>query len=1631
MEQQKEQMKIQMEQQKEQMKIQKEQMEQQKEQMEQQKEQMEQQNEQQKEQMKEQMRIQAKQHEEELAVQREQMGALMKMIQVQTPTGDSSASTRPHTSTVSTAAIPPFAAFDSTSELWPDYWSRFCTFLVANAVPDDRKAQVFLTNQTPAVYKQLANLAAQQNPRMNINDLTMDQIVKFMKEQFDPKLFIVRERFKFWSNMERKPGETLQELAARIRQDAATCDFPSIQDPQDEALRQRFICSVNNEAVLKALFKVKDTELDFAKAVKIAIETEDAAKVAKETVYGSKPRPVNKVKANNKGGRPKNHQQSNSTTSDSAKCYRLDVPVTIQDQQFTMELDTATTGNFVSVPVWKQLGKPKLDDVTHRYESASKHDLPVLGTFMGQTKDPVTGKQSSIPYIVTKIPDLNLLGRNAIQALGISVDNALGLKSIESQVKSEGAKESHPKTSSTTYASLQKDCHTLCDKFPDLFKEELGCLKDFELEVKFKSDAKPVFHKARPVPFALRDDLTKGYEEGIAKGVWKPVQFNDYGTPVVPIRKTNSAGALKPKLRICGDYSVGINDQLADHRHPMPLPEELMQKLGGGFGYTKIDLADAYNQIKLAPESQRRLALSTHRGVLLQQRLPFGIKSAPGYFQEIMENLTSDLPGVAVFQDDILTSGKDAKDHLSNLERLLTRLNDKGLRCRREKCLFAQPSVEYLGHTLSAEGISKGSKVEAVLKMPPPTDVSSLKSFLGSVQFYGKFIPNLATMAEPLYRLTKKASPWKWGEEEQAAFEQLKQVLSSDQVLVHFDPEKPVGLACDASNVGIGAVLFHRYPDGSERPIANVSKTLTAAERNYSQIHKEALAIIYGLRKFYQYLYGRQFILVTDHKPLTALFGPKKGTPLLAANRLARWALWLNQFDYTIEYRKTADHGNADALSRLPSGDDIDFDREESGEDTDMVCAIRVLSLQVKPFDSNILRQESGKDPVIATVMRYLREGWPLKHAEINEDVRKFQKLSDSLSICHGCLIYGTRVVIPQSLQPKILDLLHIGHFGMERMKQLARTAVYWPGIDAAIEMTSRRCDSCGEHQNKPSKPPVHPWMLPEKPWSRVHVDHAINFMGTNWLVITDAYSKYPCIHPTSSTSTRATLDLLEEDFAHFGYPHTLVSDNATTFVSEEFQSWCKERGITHLTGAPYHPATNGAAERLVQTFKQALRKSSLPPKRALQEFLMQYRRMPTSCGFSPSELLMSRQIRTRIDTLLPSPAHIAQGKQSKEASKTQVTPDPGGVAKVTRQYKAGDPVYALYYGPHHAKQPRWVPAVVKKSTDISLNEKIGVGVTTAVCVAVLVLFVDKANFVIRHYETGDDPEIKIKSLWLVGIYPVFALAALLAVYVPRAALLCDLASSIYLAVCLFHFTSLIILYSGGIPELLRKAHDTGFSLRSPPCCCCCFCCPTISSTWPNFRKLRLMVFQTSFLQPFISFISIVLWLDEQYVRGQMNPRAPYPYLAIVNGVSTLTAMYGLLIIFRNTRGFLKSQSISQKFVVLQLVLIFHNLQGFVFVTLARYDIPACRGVLSSNVRNAALQHMILVGEMFLLSLLARIFYRRPMPPDLYGPQKEDLNLNSAENGTAVKEGDGEGHRLARGDGSINVDRADQEDRAP
>jgi len=344
-----------------------------------------------------------------------------------------------------------------------------------------------------------------------------------------------------------------------------------------------------------------------------------------------------------------------------------------------------------------------------------------------------------------------------------------------------------------------------------------------------------------------------------------------------------------------------------------------------------------------------------------------------------------------------------------------------------------------------------------------------------------------------------------------------------------------------------------------------------------------------------------------------------------------------------------SEHSNADVLGRLPEGEDPVFDRDGSTDDVDTVCTTETLSLQVEPTNSGTLRKESSRDPTLTNVMRFTREGWPEKK-DGDDPAEKFRKIADSLSVCHGCLLYGARVVIPNKLRRQVLDLLHKYNFGIQRMKQLARTVVYWPNIDSNILDLSTFSIyvrlAPGISPNRRKLLSTRECYLRSRGAAYILIMPSTFWVSTGLWLLTPILS----IHATQSVSAKSTIKLLQEDFAHFGFPHTVVTNCAATFKSDKFQEFCKENGIVHLTGAPYHPTTNGAAERLVQTFKQALKKSDKAPKDALQDFLRNYRRTPLSTGYSPSELLNGRQIRTKIDTLLPSLAHTAQGKQAQRS---------------------------------------------------------------------------------------------------------------------------------------------------------------------------------------------------------------------------------------------------------------------------------------------------------------------------------------------------------------------------------------------
>ena len=402
--------------------------------------------------------------------------------------------------------------------------------------------------------------------------------------------------------------------------------------------------------------------------------------------------------------------------------------------------------------------------------------------------------------------------------------------------------------------------------------------------------------------------------------------------------------------------------------YPIPRTEDLLATLGGGKGklYTKLDLSQAYQQVLLDDESKPYLTINTHRGLFTYNRLPFGVKSAPGIFQRVIESKLNGVPCVIVRMDDILISGLDDVDHLKNLQEVLTRLSAAGLRLNRSKCTFMAAEVLYCGRRVSSEGTRPNEEnIEAIVRAPSPSSVTELRSYLGMLNFYNMDLPHLATTLEPLHRLLRKNSYWNWTPEAQVAFEKTKQLLTSSSFLTHYDESRELILACDSSPYGVGAVISHVMDDGSEKPIAFASRTLNSAERNYSQLDKEGLAIIFGVRKFHQMVYGRPFVITTGHKPLLGLFGEHKSVPAMASPRLIRWILTLSAYNYVLKFKEGRLNGNADCLSRLP------LTRTVSEPILPGEVALSINILNQTPVDAAIIKKQTDKDPVLCQVLMY------------------------------------------------------------------------------------------------------------------------------------------------------------------------------------------------------------------------------------------------------------------------------------------------------------------------------------------------------------------------------------------------------------------------------------------------------------------------------------------------------------------------------------------------------------------------------------------------------------------------------------------------------------------------------------
>ncbi len=740
-----------------------------------------------------------------------------------------------------------------------------------------------------------------------------------------------------------------------------------------------------------------------------------------------------------------------------------------------------------------------------------------------------------------------------------------------------------------------------------------------------------------------------------------------------------------------------------------------------------MDIKQAYNNLIIRKEYQILTTLNTHLGLYKWKRLPYGISSSAAIFQSVMDHTLEGIPMTTCRIDDILISGRTREEHQRNLCRVIGALEHRGLKCKLEKSQIEQQEVTYLGHSVSAKGVKPlRSKVESLKKNSTPKNVNELVSFLGAVNYYRRYLPNLSTVIAPLEQLRSKDTEWKWTRNEQKAYDDLKDLLCSEKVLMLYDPSLPLKLDTDASSTGLGAVLSHILPDGEERPVEYISRTLSAAERRYSQIDREALAIVWAVKRLHIYLYGREFSLVTDHKALTHIFGTHRTIPEMSASRIVRWAIFLMNYTFKISYRHTKEHCNADMLSRLPRA-------VRHTEEPDECMEVFAVQMEEALLDAKLVAKETKRDPTLSKVLAYILDGWP-ERLECEGEMKTYWNRKTELSVELGCLTWGSRVVIPPKLREWVLAMVHSTHVGMVGMKSLARNYVWFPGIDARIEETVRTCDTCARFGKSLPKLPDHPWTRPiNGPFERIHIDFC-ELKGSQWLVIQDSFSKWPeVIRMNHNTKSAATIRALRAVFARTGIPVTVVSDNGPQLVSEEIETFYQRNAINHIPVPTYSPKSNGICERFVGTFKAAIKKmcESCPDvDKNVSNFLLTYRNTPHSVtGQTPAVLACNRSLRFNLHQIKPSdrkkredvqPAQERRVLESHEKDRFFVAEQEVLVqldhgkswqpAKVLKRYHGASNVYDLECNGRvikkHADKMKAVPEVRLKKQELLELEK-------------------------------------------------------------------------------------------------------------------------------------------------------------------------------------------------------------------------------------------------------------------------------------------------------------------------------------
>lgn len=859
-------------------------------------------------------------------------------------------------------------------------------------------------------------------------------------------------------------------------------------------------------------------------------------------------------------------------------------------------IDTGASVNIVNKATYMSLpNRPILMTPCPRifaYDSA--RPLSILGSFQGEIKFNNEVVDKATFYVMESASCRNLLCNHTAQSLNL----------IHFALSSQPAK--------------------IPDEFPALFDGQLGKIKNVQIKLHVDRDVQPVAQRHRRIPFHVRQDVETELQRledlDIIEKVHGPTPWT---SPIVVVpKKSSSSGSV----RVCIDMRAA-NKAIGREKHPMPTIDDLIADMNGSKYFSKLDMTNAYHQLELEESSRYITTFTTHVGLRRYKRLLFGVNAASEIFQNAISSLLHDIPGVRNLSDDIIIHGKTQAAHDQTLQATLQRLNDNGAKLNKEKCVFSTQELIFFGHVFNAKGVSVDpEKVKAIVDMEAPKNVNEVRSFLGMTQYVSRFIHGYSGLTEPLRKLTKSDVPWQWTKHEQQAFENLKHALTGCRVMAYFDASQHTEVIVDASPIGIGAILTQ-----NGRVICYASRALTGVEQRYSQIDREMLAVVFGVEHFHLYLFGANFTVITDHKPLLGIIKSQKP----ASTRMERWRLRLMPYEITLKYRPGRDDLNpADYASRHPQTTPI---RDNAAE-----AYIHYVCRNAVPKTMTLREVETAtqEDPELRRLMQAIQTGnW-------TSGVGDYVKVKEELSVSCGVILRGHRLVLPSSLRQKVIDISHSSHQGIVKTKQLIREKVWFPHIDRMVEETVKSCIPCLSAVSTPvRREPINMTPLPTSPWSEICVDFAGPFPSGDYaLVVIDEYSRYPEVDIITSTSAKAVIPRLDTIFARHGIPHSVKTDNGPPFNSADFTEFANTFGFRHRKITPLWPEANGEAERFMRTLNKHVRSSSSQGenwKRQLAQFLRHYRATPhSSTKVSPFEALTGRKMKFGLPELPSSPVH-------------------------------------------------------------------------------------------------------------------------------------------------------------------------------------------------------------------------------------------------------------------------------------------------------------------------------------------------------------------------------------------------------